>query len=145
MPNIMQRIACKAVIIADGKLLIVREAVYDDGTNAGRYILPGGRIKPGEPYLQGLTREVLEETGLRVTPIAPLYVGEWFPVISGQHTQIVAVFFACQATTQQVRLGAEHDAYVWISPQDYPQYDLVVPEEEVVRAYLRYRAVGLVT
>lgn len=144
MPHMLQRLACKAVIIANSKkILVLREAAYDEGTNAGRYILPGGRIEPGEPFLDGLKREVAEETGLRLRGAVPLYVGEWFPAISGQQNHIVAVFFACRATSSHVRLSDEHNGYEWIRPEDYQRYDLVVPEGEVIEAYLRYRRAGI--
>lgn len=143
MPNALQRIACKAVVIAHGKLLILREAVYADGTNTGHYILPGGRLEPGEPYRDGLAREVYEETGLHITAGMPLYVGEWFPVIGGQQNQIVAVFFECRANTSAVRLSDEHDVYKWIRPQDHARYSLVTPEADVIQAYLRFHTAGL--
>ncbi len=82
--EITQRIALKAVIAKDGKLLVLREAsTYDEGTNTGRYHFPGGRLNPGEPFMDGLRREVTEETGLDIEIGEPLFVGEWFPVIKG--------------------------------------------------------------
>lgn len=137
MEKIRQRIACKAVIQYQSKVLILREAAtYTDGTNIGRYHLPGGRIEPGEAFMDGLAREVFEETGLRVTAGKPIFVGEWFPVIRGEQNQIVAIFFVCTAQTDSVHLSAEHDDYQWIDPADFRQYDLMAPEDQVLQEFV---------
>jgi len=131
-----QRIACKAVIAHQGKVLVLREAAYEDGSNAGRYHLPGGRVEMGEPYLEGLHREILEETGLKgVTVIKPIYVGEWSPVIKGEKTQIIAIFFACEATEVAIKLGNEHDDYQWVDAASLHELDLMDPEDKVLEAY----------
>jgi 8-oxo-dGTP diphosphatase len=141
MGKIRQRIACKAIIVHRAKVLIIREAAtYADGTNIGKYHLPGGRIEPGEPFMEGLAREILEETGLHVQVGSPIFVGEWFPDIRGQQNQIVAIFFACTARTNRVILSEEHDAYHWIDPAAYMQYNLMPPEGDVFRAYLQHAA-----
>src|SRR5476651_46059 len=116
--QIIQRIATKALIINDkGQMLFLREAsTYEEGTNIGRYHLPGGRLNPGEAFLDGLKREVDEETGLQVEIGKPIYVGEWRPVIKGVQNQIVAIFFMCKPLTENVRLSQEHDDYKWALP-----------------------------
>lgn len=135
--DIVQRIATKAVIVnADGEVLILREAqTYTDGTNIGRYHMPGGRIDPGEPFEDGLRREVIEETGLEIEIGKPLYVGEWYPVIHGVKHHIVAIFFTCTPKSEKITLSEEHDDYKWINPEDAGQYDLMTPEDKVVEAY----------
>ena len=56
--EIKQRIAGKAVIVQDGKVLIIRESdKYKTGTNAGRYDFPGGKIKPGEKTFWAFGRD----------------------------------------------------------------------------------------
>ncbi|HEY6736121.1 MAG TPA: NUDIX domain-containing protein [Candidatus Saccharimonadia bacterium] len=138
-PTITQRIATKAIIAnAQGQILILREAdTYEEGTNHGRYHLPGGRLNAGEPFRAGLKREIMEETGLEVEQGEPVFVGEWFPVIKGQPNQIVAIFFACRAATTEVRLSEEHDHFVWIDPADAGHYDIMDPEPEAIQAWVK--------
>lgn len=122
----VQRIAAKAVIVNEkNEVLIVREAnTYQEGTNAGRYLLPGGRIEIGEHYFDGLKREVLEETGLEIAIKEPLFVSEWFPVIKGVKNQIIGIFFACKPLTSSITLSLEHDLYVWVEQTRLADYDM---------------------
>lgn len=138
--SITQRMACKAVIGLNSKVLVLREgSTYEEGTQLERWGFPGGRINPGEPFLEGLQREVMEETGLEIATQAPFYVGEWFPVIKGQPNQIVAIFFACTPRSgtleTDVRLSEEHDEYRWITADEAHQLDLMSPDDEVLITY----------
>jgi len=137
-----QRIATKAVIEnPEGKVLVLREAhTYKEGTHHGHYHLPGGRIEVGEPFLDGLMRELREETGLDEVHVeGPVFVGEWFPVIQGVPNQIVAIFFACTTRQTKVRLSDEHDAFAWISAQEMADYNLLPPYSEVILAWSKRR------
>lgn len=137
MVKIQQRIACKALIQHKGKVLILREApTYKDGTNIGKFHMPGGRIEVGEPFMDGLAREVLEETGLTIKVGMPIYVGEWFPKIRDVQNQIIAVFFMCEASSETVQLSSEHDKYEWIAPETYSKYNLMTPEDKVIQTYI---------
>ena len=137
MSDLVLKVAAKAVIVKDGKLLVLREAdSYEDGTNIGRYHFPGGRLEPGESYKDGLMREVKEETGLNTKVGQPFFVGEWNPVIKGIKHHIIAVFSLCYATTEDVKLSKEHDDFKWIDPKNYT-IDLMNPENDVISAYLK--------
>ncbi len=137
-PVDMQRIATKALIIdGNGKYLLLREAsTYKEGTNVGRYHLPGGRLNIGEYFEDGLFREVKEETGLEIEIVRPLYVGEWRPVIKGIRNQIVAIFFLCRAKSTKVTLSEEHDDFQWVSPKEDNKLDVMDPENKVIASYL---------
>lgn len=130
-------VAAKAVIVNDkGQILIVRESTtHDTNTQGGRYSLVGGRLNPGESYLDALKREVMEEVGLDVEPGRPIYVGEWRPVIKGVPHQIVAIFTICKAKSTQVRLSEEHDGFEWIDPKQRGDYDLADPDWDVIDVY----------
>jgi 8-oxo-dGTP diphosphatase len=130
-------VAMKAFIVHDEKVLLVREAgAYADGTHEGVYELPGGRMKPGENFLDSLYREVKEETSLNVTVVRPLYVDEWRPTVRRETWQIVGVFFVCSTDNPAVVLGDEHDAYEWIHPEKFEALNIVENEREVFRIYI---------
>jgi 8-oxo-dGTP pyrophosphatase MutT (NUDIX family) len=51
------------VVVHDGRVLLVRNL---HGITRGRYLLPAGRVEPGELPDQAAVRETFEETNLRV-------------------------------------------------------------------------------
>ncbi|MEK7570290.1 MAG: NUDIX domain-containing protein [Patescibacteria group bacterium] len=119
-------VAMKAFIVHQGKVLILRESTkYAEGTNAAKYDIVGGRIKPGQAFDESLRREIREETGLEVQLGRPFYVGEWRPVVKGEQWQVVATFFACAADTETVKLSEDHDDYQWIDPKEHANYNLI--------------------
>jgi 8-oxo-dGTP diphosphatase len=135
--QIVQRIAAKAVIVNEaGKVLLLREApTYVEGTNHGKYGLPGGRINPGEVFLDGLKREVAEETGLEVRVVRPVHVDEWRPVIKGVLNQIVGMFMLCEPVTREIVLSEEHDDYRWIDPGETDDYEMMPAEVRAIKAW----------
>ncbi|MCU7835873.1 MAG: NUDIX domain-containing protein [gamma proteobacterium symbiont of Taylorina sp.] len=73
MENLLDTIrnAARAIIIRDGKLLVLKKT-------DGSYTLPGGAHDPGETIEQGLQRECLEEIGTHVRINRLAYVGDYF-------------------------------------------------------------------
>lgn len=131
-------IALKAFIEHEGKILILREAgEYADGTNAGKFDVPGGRLKPGEKFEDALRREVEEETGLTVTIGSAFHVGEWRPVVRGEEWQVVGVFMKCVAESAGVRLTGDHDRFEWIDPVTHRDHPLIENLHAAFEAYLR--------
>ena len=140
MTDSVLRVAAKGLLVYQDRILILREAdTYPEGTNLGSYGLPGGRINPGEPFMDGLHREIKEETGLKMIPEYPVYVGEWRPVIKDQPHQIIAIFYVCKVSSKKVKLSEEHDKFLWVNPKDYKRYNLMTPDDDVINTYLRMR------
>lgn len=118
--------ATKAFIVYNGKVLLLKESTkYADGANAGRFDVPGGRVKPGQRFDESLLREILEETGLSVKIGRPFFVNEWRPVVRGEQWQIVGTFFECLAESDQVVLSEDHEEFLWIEPKEYQNYNLI--------------------
>ena len=132
--NIIQRIAGRAVIFYEGKMLIIRESgKYEDGTNAGRYDFPGGKVEPGETLPAALKREVKEECGLEITIGEPIFVGEWRPIVKGKQLQIFGIYFRCETDKPEVILGQDHDDYQWIKPEDSGKWNFIPPNGEIFK------------
>jgi 8-oxo-dGTP diphosphatase len=132
-------VATKAFISYQGKILILRESnKYQDGANASRYDVVGGRIKPGQNFMESLLREIEEETKLKVRVGNPFYVGEWRPVVKGEQWQIVGTFFECLADNDKVELSVDHDDYQWIDPKEYNNYSIIDNLKLAFEKYIEY-------
>ncbi|MFD0483557.1 NUDIX hydrolase [Kineococcus sp. GCM10028916] len=64
VPVVRQRLACYAVVVADGSLLLTRLSTTTP--SPGRWTLPGGGVDHGEHPIAAVVREVHEETGMDV-------------------------------------------------------------------------------
>jgi 8-oxo-dGTP pyrophosphatase MutT (NUDIX family) len=88
--------AQKAVVVNHGKVLMLRKS-SDDPYYPGRWDLPGGRMKDSEDVDTHLIREVLEETGLVVSPFGrPIHLWSWIMEWHGEPVSVVAVSRYCQ-------------------------------------------------
>ncbi|QGV79899.1 NUDIX hydrolase [Streptomyces ficellus] len=95
-----------AVVREDGRLLAIRRA--DNGT----WELPGGVLELAESPEEGVAREVLEETGIRVE------VDELTGVYKNTARGIVALVFRCKPSGGTERTSAESLAVDWLTPEE---------------------------
>ena len=131
-------VGAKAIVVRpDGKALIVREsAAYDEGTEAGKWDVVGGRIEPEETLLDGLKREVKEESGLDIVVNDLLSVTENFPVIKGEKCHIIRVYYRCHTRSNEAVLSTDHDQHEWIDPAAHADYGLMEDLHEIFERYL---------
>ena len=98
----------KAVIVKDNKALILLRASSEK--KGGRWDLPGGHLNEGEELMEGLLREVYEETGLTLAePVESLYTKE--------NTS----FFKAGMPQEDIKLSHEHTEYKFISVDEIPE------------------------
>src|SRR5918998_5463696 len=90
-----------AVVEREGALLLVRHQKPDRDPY---WVLPGGRLEPGETIPECAGREVAEETGLSARFAGVLYVGEFLR--EGRHTVDVVVRMVTEDDTD-ARLGSD--------------------------------------
>jgi len=112
-------VGAKGIVHYQGKVLLVRESSqYADGTEVGKWDVVGGRIESGEKVRDALVREVKEESGLDVVPADLVEVFDGFPAIKGEDCHVVRLYFFCEASSGEVVLSQDHDAYDWVSPDN---------------------------
>jgi 8-oxo-dGTP pyrophosphatase MutT (NUDIX family) len=137
-PVTKQAIAVRAVIVKDGKALIIREAsAYKGGANHGKYDFPGGKIAVGEPFRESFHREVGEEIGATVAMGQAFHADEWRPVVNGAAIQIVGIFFRAELVGEEIELGPDHDHYAWVGPEDYADLPLIDATKNALDALYR--------
>ena len=101
----MVRLAVRAVIVEDGRLLLVN--AYP-GQESALWCAPGGGVETHSSLEDNLVREVYEETGLTISVGDPCLVNEFHSEVRGFHQ--VEMFFRCR-----VEAGELTDA--WVDPE----------------------------
>lgn len=90
-PEKHPRVAVRAVIVQNGRLLLVNAW---PGGQSDLLCAPGGGVRRGTSLPENLIREVYEETGLTVEVAAPCLVNEFHDPDRAFHQ--VEVFFRCR-------------------------------------------------
>jgi ADP-ribose pyrophosphatase YjhB (NUDIX family) len=87
------RLAARAVIVEDGRLLLVNAFAAAEST---LWCAPGGGVEAGASLPENLVREVHEETGLVIEVGSPCLINEFHAPETGFHQ--VEVFFRCRVS-----------------------------------------------
>jgi 8-oxo-dGTP diphosphatase len=95
-----------AIIDDDGRFLAIRRA------DNGHWEPPGGVLELDESIEEGLIREVAEETGLRVAPVA--LTG----VYKNMRRGIVALVFRCAIVGHTAHAPDEVKEIRWLTPDE---------------------------
>jgi 8-oxo-dGTP diphosphatase len=99
----------KIIIERNGKILMVRRGL-EDKSFAGWWDLPGGGAHKEEELVKSITREVMEETRLKVLPAQ---VRAFFiRIFDNKH---VLIGYTTGSFKGRVRLSSEHLEYRWAS------------------------------
>ncbi len=104
------QLAVSAAIFRNGKVLLVRRA---RSPGKGFYSLPGGRVEFGESLHQALSREVDEETGLKIDIVGLASWREVLPAAGGGGHYLIMSFAARWRANEPV-LNDEHDDFKWL-------------------------------
>jgi 8-oxo-dGTP diphosphatase len=112
---------------AQGEILILRE-----GSSSRKYDweLPGGTLSDEEPPLEGLRREVYEETGLSIRLLTPSCFLKWDRHESGH--PILVAFYLSEPYFEEVCLSEEHVAYRWVSRESLKVQAIKLPTSEAI-------------
>jgi len=116
------REACRGIVIRDGMILMTYEV------NTDQWFIPGGGLEENETIRQCCVRELAEETGFVVEPLAHFatvneYYEEW---------KFISHYFICEIVGSTQRLLTQREAEVGLEPR-------WIPLEEAIAVFSKHQ------
>ena len=132
--NFVGRVAQKAIIARDGKVLLMR--------NKGRetWELPGGRLHKDESPSEGLRREIEEEFGVQIVVRAPVATGTFILGRTGEPHFFVV--YACELAQPEAPFSLAEDEVEevrWVNRDEFRSLDLWDVYKEVLTTFFEMR------
>jgi ADP-ribose pyrophosphatase YjhB (NUDIX family) len=100
----------------------------------GWWSLPGGAVETGERLAAAITREVLEETGLRIEPASVFEIFERIMRDAEGRAEYhyVLVDYLCRVVGGTLEAGDDVSRAVWVTQQELGDYRLTEGTLEVI-------------
>ena len=110
-------VAVGAVVFKDQKVLLVRRG---KPPAEDLWAIPGGRVEIGETLQQATEREILEETGITIRALKPVYTFDVIDQDADGHTRFhyVIVDLSADYVRGEPRPGDDAAAARWISSDE---------------------------
>ena len=134
-PNSPTRIGTNVYLQYDGKLLLERR------WDCGAWGLVGGRLRNGESYAKGISREVREETGIYLPP----NVFEQVRVVDDDRIasyedgtvwrMIIVLFRAVLTEEPKLQPSAESTALRFFSPEELKDLDVAPTHKDLIEEW----------
>lgn len=119
------------VVISDGRVLLVRRA---GPPLQGRWSIPGGILEVGETLIEGVRRELAEETGIDVRVRTLVEVFERIDRDASGRLQyhFVVMDYLCEAARGTARAGSDVTEVAWAAPGELEKYALTEIASRVI-------------
>ena len=120
------------MVIADGRALLIKRG---HPPLEGQWSIPGGTLELGETLLEGVKRELAEETGIEVRVLDPIEVFERvFHDDAGKvRYHFVILDYLCEALSGEARAGSDVVDVAWAMETELESYSLTPTATRVIR------------
>ena len=120
MSDTRHTIAVTALIEYGGKFLFI-ERPHSENEYKGMWVFPGGRVHADEDIVQGLRRELVEETGVSGHDEICMLSSYRFTRTDGSSTQ--GIVFLVRTNSEEVVLDPDSaSGHAWITPEEIIDY-----------------------
>ena len=127
------------VLIENGKALLIKRG---SEPLLGQWSIPGGTLELGETLLEGVAREMLEETGIVVRVLDLIEVFERINPYSPPESRSVAqrprfhfviVDYLCERINGEAKAGGDAVDIAYVAEEELPKYQLTEAATRVLR------------
>lgn len=120
------------VVIANGRALLIKRG---HPPLQGEWSIPGGTLELGETLLEGVQRELLEETALQVRAVDLIEVFDRVFRDDSGRTQyhFVILDYLCEAVSGEACAGSDVTDVAWVSENELERYSLTPTATRVIR------------
>lgn len=124
------------VVISDGKALLIRRG---HAPLQGQWSIPGGTLETGETIVEGIERELAEETGVKVRVLELIEVFERiFRDKEGRvQYHFVILDHLCEMTGGSIRAGGDVVDVAWAGEQELIKFGLTETATRVLKKAFR--------
>ena len=129
-------IAVKALIKNKDSFLILKTTDSNQNNNLSGWETPGGRLEDGEEIIDGLKRELEEETGLDPNILFPFNA---YSANVGQEDNIIGINYLAEYTQGDIKMDInEHSQYQWATISDIRKLKDSIGLQKEIDAYERF-------
>lgn len=129
-----RRVCVRGIIFKDGKLFC-QELKNKDGTGRGFWCVPGGGLEFGESLIDGVRREIVEETGVTPAVGKLLFVQQYSEdTTTSEHDtqEFLEFFFHIEnpADFEEINLESTSHGMLEVSRCDFidPRANIILPK-----------------
>ena len=125
-----------ALVVRDGKVMLVRRGIEP---YKGWWDIPGGFLAPGEHPAEGAIREVREETGLRVRPVA-LHAIEVDTYGEEGNEYTLNIYYLAEVVEGEAEPRSDAVEIGWFGPDELPENIAFAHARRVLEAWAEKEA-----
>ncbi len=120
------------IVVSNGRVLLVRRGAPP---LAGQWSIPGGALEAGETLLEGVRRELAEETGVEVRVLDLVEVFERIDLDGGGKTRYhyVVLDYLCEAAGGEAHAGSDVTDVAWVAASELAPYELTPTATRVIQ------------
>lgn len=127
------------VLIEDGKALLIRRG---SEPLLGQWSIPGGTLELGETIVEGVARELLEETGIAVKVLDLIEVFERINPYSAPESRepaprprfhFVVVDYLCEKISGEARAGGDATDVAYATEEELPNFEMTETAMRILR------------
>ena len=112
------------IIFNKNKQILILKRSVNENVLPNLWDIPGGTLEDGENPIDGATREVWEESGIKIKNAHLFFYTS--NIDKRKDAQFIRLIFITQSSAKNIKLSLnEHDKYKWIKISEAKNYQLV--------------------